>query len=241
MSSLSKQTPCWAIVPAAGVGRRMGSDCPKQYLLLNQQPILSHTLAKLAAVPAVTALVVALSPEDEYWPDIDKPDNIPLHTVNGGAERCHSVLNALTFLEGRAQDDDWVLVHDAARPCVKSQDVAALLAHIQAHPAGGLLALPMTDTVKRMVADQDVAQVATTVDRSSLWRALTPQVFRFKLLKTALTQALDNDQWVTDESQAIELAGYQPLLLTGSADNIKVTNPQDLALAALYLQQQQQD
>jgi 2-C-methyl-D-erythritol 4-phosphate cytidylyltransferase len=228
----------WVIVPAAGIGRRMGSERPKQYLELVGLPVLAHVLHRFAQLPQVAALVVALHPEDRYWHSLNKPAHLKLHTVAGGAERCHSVYNALIALADRADDQDWVLVHDAARPCIRMADVSRLLRDIDRHPVGGLLALPLTDTVKR--ADT-AAGVEATLDRSLLWRAQTPQIFRYGPLKTALQRAMAENRMVTDESQAMELAGYRPLLVAGSADNIKITDMQDMKLAELYLQLQAQE
>ncbi len=227
----------WVIVPAAGIGKRMSSERPKQYLELAGMPVLSHVLHRFARLPEVAALVVALHPEDRYWDSLVKPMHLKLQTVAGGAERCHSVYNALTALAGQADDQDWVLVHDAARPCVRIADVLRLLQDIAQHPAGGLLGLQVTDTVKRM----DETWVEATLDRSGLWRAQTPQVFRYGLLKAALARVLKQGLTVTDESQAMELAGHRPLLVAGSADNIKITNMQDMKLAEFYLQLQAQE
>jgi 2-C-methyl-D-erythritol 4-phosphate cytidylyltransferase len=228
----------WVIVPAAGIGRRMGAERPKQYLELAGRPVLGHVLHRFAQLPQVAALVAALHPEDRYWDSLDKPPHLKLRTVEGGAERRHSVYNALTALEDQADDQDWVLVHDAARPCIRMSDVSRLLRDIERHPAGGLLALPVSDTVKRV---DDSAQVEATVDRSRLWRAQTPQVFRYGLLKAALHRALAENRAVTDESQAMELAGHRPLLAAGSVDNIKITDMQDMKFAELYLQLQAQE
>jgi 2-C-methyl-D-erythritol 4-phosphate cytidylyltransferase len=225
----------WVIVPAAGAGRRMGSERPKQYLELAGMPVLSHVLQRFAGLPQLAAIMIALSPEDRYWNSIAKPPHARLQTLAGGAERCHSVWNALDALKGEAHERDWVLVHDAARPCVRMADVLRLLQDIERHPAGGLLALPLTDTVKR---GDPAIQVEATLDRSGLWRAQTPQVFRYGALRDALGRALAENRIVTDESQAMELAGHRPLLVAGSADNIKITDMQDMRLAELYLQLQ---
>jgi 2-C-methyl-D-erythritol 4-phosphate cytidylyltransferase len=228
----------WVIVPASGIGKRMGSERPKQYLELMGLPVLSHVLHRFAQLPEVAALIVALHPEDQYWDSLNKPAHLKLQTVMGGVERCHSVYNALNALAGQANDHDWVLVHDAARPCIRMTDVLRLLRNIETQRAGGLLALPLTDTVKRGDA---VSQVEATLDRSLLWRAQTPQVFRYGLLRAALTRALAQNLAVTDESQAMELAGHRPLLVAGSVDNIKITDTQDMKLAELYLQLQAQE
>jgi 2-C-methyl-D-erythritol 4-phosphate cytidylyltransferase len=233
---MSKQlTSIWVIIPAAGIGQRMGGSRPKQYLELLNRPVLSHALFRLAQLPDVRSVTVALHQQDHYWPGIDKPENLKLHTVAGGNERCHSVYNAILSLAGQAQDSDWVLVHDAARPCVRVADIVKLLQALQDNPVGGLLALPLTDTVKKAGAD---GSVEATLQRDTLWRAQTPQIFRYALLKSALEQSLANALLVTDEAQAVEFAGHRPRLVAGSADNIKITAPGDLRLAELYLRMQ---
>lgn len=224
----------WAVIPAAGVGRRMGSDCPKQYLPLFDKPILQHTLERLAA-SSVQGIVVSVSAEDSYWPQL--PVMPKVWRTDGGAERCHSVLNGLRYLLAAtaAQPEDWVLVHDAARPCVRVEDIHKLMTELATHPVGGLLAMPVRDTMKRADAQ---GQVIDTVCRQSLWHALTPQMFRLQILHDALDTLLSRGELVTDEAQAMELHAYQPILIAGHPDNIKITHPQDLALAALFLQQQ---
>jgi 2-C-methyl-D-erythritol 4-phosphate cytidylyltransferase len=221
----------WAIVPAAGIGSRMQADRPKQYLLLHGQTILEHTLQRLAAVPGLSGIVVSLAADDPYWPHLNTPALV--QCAPGGAERCHSVLNALDFLAGQADADDWVLVHDAARPCVRVGDIQHLIASLADDPLGGLLAVPVRDTLKR--ADS-AGVVRETVSRADLWHALTPQMFRLEMLRQALRRALDDGLFVTDEAQAMEYCGYHPRLIAGHPDNIKITQPQDLALASLYLQ-----
>ena len=230
----------WAIVPAAGIGRRMREQRPKQYLTIAGEPVLSLTLQRLAALPNLQGIVVALHPEDDYWSGITQPANVAIHTVTGGDERCDSVLNALLALDkvfaGMVKPQDWVLVHDAARPCVRVADMQQLLADIDRHPVGGLLALPIADTVKQTDASQTVT---ATLDRRFLWRALTPQVFRYAELLSALQSGIERQQTITDEAQAMEYAGHRPLLIAGHADNIKITRPEDLAMAEWFLQQQQ--
>lgn len=223
----------WVVVPAAGSGRRMELDTPKQYLPLAGRTVLGVTLERLVRGIRPRAVVVALGAADERWETIDKPAGEIL-AVAGGEARCHSVMNALEALKDRAGADDWVWVHDAARPCVRVEDLERLAAAVAGHPVGGLLALKMTDTVKQ--ADED--GVAATVDRSRLWRALTPQVFRYGLLREALRRANEAGRQVTDEAQAMELAGCKPRLVEGSADNIKITAPGDLEIAEVYLARQ---
>ena len=225
----------WIVIPAAGAGQRMGTEQPKQYLPLANSTVLAVTLQKLAEGINAKTIVVALSPNDQYWLDIKKP-NTPILTTTGGQERCHSVLNGLYALRDKANDNDWVWVHDAARPCVRVADLKKLNKAIQDHEVGGLLAAKLTDTVKQANEDQTVNK---TIDRSLLWRAVTPQVFRYKILLHALEQAIEAGQYVTDEAQAIERQGLSAKLVECHADNIKITKPGDLELAEFYLQSQQ--
>ncbi|MGD2055889.1 MAG: 2-C-methyl-D-erythritol 4-phosphate cytidylyltransferase [Gammaproteobacteria bacterium] len=229
---------CWAIVPAAGSGRRMASGIPKQYLPLCGMTVLEHTLDTLLACTALQGIVVVLAADDRYWPGIESRYAASrLERVSGGAERCHSVLNAIHHLSDHAAPRDWVLVHDAARPCLRVDDIVALINTLAADPHGGLLGVPVTDTMKRSDA-QD--RITATVDRQCLWHAQTPQMFRLESLRVALEDALAKGIMVTDEAAAMELAGYRPRLVRGHADNLKVTVPSDLGLAEYYLQQRQE-
>jgi 2-C-methyl-D-erythritol 4-phosphate cytidylyltransferase len=231
---MQAEPACWAIVPAAGSGRRMGAVLPKQYLRLGDRTVLEHTLDTLLAVEALAGVVLVVAPDDSDWAVIQpRYAGQSLDVVDGGAERCHSVLNGLDALAGKAAAGDWVLVHDAARPCVRLDDIRALMTSLDAASDGGLLGVPVADTMKRVAAD---GKVATTVDRSGLWHALTPQMFRLEQLRAALRQAIASHSLVTDEASAMELAGYRPLMVQGHRDNIKITLPADLALAAFYLQ-----
>lgn len=221
----------WAILPAAGIGQRMGSATPKQYLSLAGKPVLQHTLNKLSAVPNLMRTVVALNPEDQHFAQLDI-DPRKVTTTIGGATRQQSVMNALTELNSAAADEDWILVHDAVRPCVLLSDIDKLLGSIADHAIGGLLAAPQDNTLKR--ADETL-HVAETVDRSEYWQALTPQVFRFGLLRQAIQCALDDGIAITDEASAIELMGYKPLLVSSDRNNIKITRESDLDLAEAIL------
>lgn len=227
----------WAVVPAAGLGRRMGGECPKQYLPLLGKPVIVQTLTRLSQLENLQAIVVALQSEDHYWENISKPAGPSIITVNGGEERCQSVYNGLLALDELADDRDWILVHDAARPCVRVTDIKLLLNTVQEQGTGGLLASRIMDTVKRG-DDNAPASIVETVDRNRLWRALTPQVFRYGVLRQALRRAIDDGKPVTDEAQAVERMGQRPLLVEGSADNIKITHPHDLQIAEFYLRQQ---
>lgn len=220
----------WAVVPAAGTGQRMCSDLPKQYLPINNQPLISYTLRVLLAHPRIEQVVVALAAEDEYWVQAGIHHE-KLMTVAGGDERSDSVFSALNTLSDTADGDDWVLVHDAARPCLDSNDIDRLITSIGDDWVGGLLAMPATDTVKL----GDGARVIKTQDRNSVWMAQTPQMFRFGLLYQALHTAREEGHPITDEASAIEGLGLHPKLVMGAEDNIKVTRPRDLELAQLIL------
>jgi len=235
-SDISTTEHYWVIVPAAGIGTRMGANRPKQYLPLAGRPVLEHTLERLASHPLITEIVVVLANNDEYWTKLNL-NNIskPVTTTIGGTERCDSVLNGLNVLTGRANDNDWVLVHDAARPCIRVSDIEQLISQCE-NSDGGLLGLPVKDTMKQVDSELLVSE---TLNRDRIWHALTPQMFRYRNLCDSLEQSLKSDKLVTDEAMAIELAGYKPKLVQGHADNIKITQPDDLALAEFYLQQQQ--
>ncbi|MDD9897272.1 MAG: 2-C-methyl-D-erythritol 4-phosphate cytidylyltransferase [Gammaproteobacteria bacterium] len=221
----------WAILPAAGIGRRMGSSTPKQYLTVCGTPVLLHSINRLLEIPEIEHLVVALHPEDEYWENLGFYSE-RVSSITGGEERFNSVLNALNALDGKAQADDWVLVHDAVRPCVSKADIRNLIDQLGHGEVGGLLATPVNNTVKQAGADR---QVIRTLDRSDLWAALTPQMFRYQLLRDALARAVEAGLEVTDEASAIEALGLAPELVTGSSSNIKITREEDLKLAEFIL------
>jgi len=230
----------WAIVPAAGIGKRMQSAIPKQYLPLNGRPVLEHTINALLQNNNVTGLVIALQPDDEYFSEINIKSDKPVLRAAGGKERVDSVLNAINELFQYKQFDDnvdWLMVHDAVRACLRQQDINKLVAEVGNDTNGGLLALPVRDTMKRQNA-ASVATVAKTVERENLWHALTPQYFPAKSLKKALEKAQQSSVAVTDESSAMEFAGFSPRLVEGHEDNIKITRPDDLRLASLYIQAQ---
>ncbi|MFA0110652.1 2-C-methyl-D-erythritol 4-phosphate cytidylyltransferase [Vibrio breoganii] len=220
-----------AIVPAAGVGSRMQADRPKQYLMLHGKTILEHTVEKLLSHPAISEVVIAVSAEDEYFSETTIANHPLVTRVAGGKERCDSVLNALDYL--KQQDyQEWVLVHDAARPNVSHEDITTLIEQGCKHQVGAILAAKVRDTMKR---SSQANEIKNTVDRVNLWHALTPQMFRCYPLQQALQSALNNHSQVTDEASCMELIGLSPLLVEGRADNLKVTQPEDLALAEFYL------
>lgn len=223
----------WLVIPAAGVGRRMGSDCPKQYLPLGDRLLLDVTIQRLLDAYAFDGCMVALDADDPQWSQSRSAHDSRVWTCTGGAERADSVLAALDALSDHVGPDDWVLVHDVARPCLSRDDLLELISALGSDSDGGLLAAPMSDTVKQSEAGDRT--VSETLDRSILWRALTPQQFRYQALKHALHETLTSGAPVTDESSAMEAAGYRPTLIPGRSDNLKVTVPEDLALAGWLL------
>ena len=230
----------WAVMPAAGIGRRMGAEKPKQYLKLLDKTVIEHSLAPFCDHPLIAGIVVAIAEDDPHWQALGVSGHPKISRATGGKERCHSVLNSLNRLAARAADDDWVLVHDAARPCVKSADLDLLIAAVKDHPVGGLLAAPLSDTVKR--AEQGgvrgaTCEVQTTVNRDGLWRALTPQMFRLATLRESLAAVVAKRGVATDEAQAMESQGHKPRLVPAGTHNIKIARPADLALAEFYLRQ----
>ncbi|MDV5171513.1 2-C-methyl-D-erythritol 4-phosphate cytidylyltransferase [Photobacterium rosenbergii] len=219
-----------AVVPAAGVGSRMAADRPKQYLHIAGKTILEHTIDRLLQHPMIDRVVVAIGEQDPYFPTLPLAENPRVTRVDGGAERADSVFSGLAAID---DPDAWVLVHDAARPCLRQQDLQKLIDEALASECGAILAAPVRDTMKRGNGRQ---AIAVTVERSDLWHALTPQMFRAGQLKQALEKALADGAVVTDEASALEHCGMSPKLVTGRADNLKVTQPEDLAIAEFYLQ-----
>lgn len=218
--------PFWVVIPAAGIGSRMRADRPKQYLQLAGRTILEHTLDCFLDHPRLKGLVLSLAADDPFWPALPCATDPRIQRVEGGAERADSVLaGLLRLVELGAQEGDWVLVHDAARPNLARSDLDRLLAELADDPVGGLLAVPARDTLKRIGAD---GRVAETVDRSLIWQAYTPQMFHLGALQRALADALVAGVAITDEASALEWTGQAPRLIEGRADNLKVTRPEDL-------------
>ncbi|MBF6648271.1 2-C-methyl-D-erythritol 4-phosphate cytidylyltransferase [Methylobacter sp. BlB1] len=230
---MTESTKFWGIVPAAGVGKRMQADRPKQYLELAGKTVIEQTLSRLLQADVFEAIAVAISSDDPYWPQLPIAQHEKILTAAGGKERADSVLSALKSISGKASDSDWVLVHDAARPCITASDIHHLIACLIHDDVGGILALSSHDTLKNV---QD-GRIAGTLNRNHIWRALTPQMFRYGTLKTALEEAEGNPA-ITDEASALELKGLQPKIVEGRPDNIKITRPEDLPLAQFYLEQQ---
>jgi len=222
----------YALIPAAGFGARMGSEVPKQYLPVLGRPLIHYAVAALCAHPRIERVYVVLAPGDTLWTQHDwqafTPKLVPLSC--GGGERFESVLNGLQAIQGQVGSEDWVMVHDAARPCLDQALLDKLIAEVGEDPVGGLLAVPVADTLKR--ADQE-NRIAATEPRAGLWQAQTPQMFRYGLLQRALS-VLEGIV-PTDEAQAVEQLGFQAKLVASDARNFKVTYPRDLELAELIL------
>ncbi len=226
-------TNYYAVVPAAGVGKRMQADKPKQYLPLVGKTVIEQTLSRLLKADVFTAIAVAISEGDPYWETLAIAEHKDIIRAKGGKERADSVLSALSALENEANDDDWVLVHDAARPCVTSKEIHCLIDSLKNEPYGAILALSSHDTLKQVKGDT----IQSTIDRSTIWRALTPQMFRYGVLKKAL-ETTEGNPAVTDEASAVELTGGVVKIVEGATENIKITRPEDLALAEFYLENQ---
>ncbi|HEX9390861.1 MAG TPA: 2-C-methyl-D-erythritol 4-phosphate cytidylyltransferase [Usitatibacteraceae bacterium] len=221
-----------ALVPAAGTGTRLGDRLPKQYLALNGKPMIFHTLAALARVSRIARIVVVLSPDDRHWREFEADwallgERIAVVNV-GGKSRGESVANGLQAIAAEMTANDWALVHDAARPCIRTELVEQFIDELENDPIGGLLALPLADTIKR---DDGALRVAKTVSREGIWRAQTPQMFRYGMLSRALRDFVD----ATDEAQAIEAGGHAPRLVMGDSANLKVTYAHDMKLARMLL------
>lgn len=233
------EAPVWAVIPAAGIGTRMGAEKPKQYLAFQGKTIIEHCLDRLLSHPLVCGAVLVLSEADRHWEKLNYAAAKPLFIAAGGAERQDSVLSGLELLQYRQGNDAIVLVHDAVRPLVRHDDLDRLIDAARTHEAGALLAVPIADTIK---IEGDRRSVSSTLPRDQLWRAQTPQAFHLQPLLNALRRMIEHKRTATDESAAIEEAGYQPLLVEGSADNLKITLPADLALAEqIWLHQRNQN
>lgn len=218
----------WAIIPAAGISTRMNADRPKQYFMLAGETILTRVVNLFSSHAAIEKVVVVLHANDSWWPTISFSHPEKILTAIGGKERVHSVLLGLDYLKEFAKETDFVLVHDAARPCLQSEDISRLLSELENHAVGGLLGLPVVDTLKKVTVEN---VVENTVSRIGLWQAQTPQCFRYGILKSAIEKALLDNQIITDESGAIEYVGLKPKMVLGGAWNIKITYLEDVILA----------
>lgn len=223
----------WFLVPAAGKGTRFGNEVPKQYHRLRGHSVLAWTLMRLASHPCTRGLIVALAPDDQYWPGLTRLLDKPVITCTGGTSRAESVFSCLLSLPQKAGLNPWVLVHDAARPCVPHSDIHKLIERGTQHAVGALLAVPIQDTLKQVAHQEAIA----TVNRENIWRSVTPQLFRADELKTLINQ-IKNDGLLTtatDESSIFERYGKNPLVVHGCAENIKITLPDDVRLAEFLL------
>ena len=227
----------WVIIPAAGTSQRMGAEIPKQYLTINGTTVIEAALSNFLNHPEVNALIVAIHESDQYWHDLDVVNKDKLHTVVGGDSRSKSVKNAVAYLEQTsASENDFVLVHDAARPCLTYEDLDLLIQKLKEDEVGGILASPVCDTLKLVAQnEQDNNFIDKTLDRKNIWRALTPQMFRLKYLKQALQHCDEKNISITDEASAVEALGLPVKLIQGRNDNIKVTHQEDLLLAETIL------
>ncbi len=225
--------PYWAIIPAAGTGQRMQSEIPKQYLKLAGKTILEHSMDIFVKHSLIQGIVVSINDVDPYWPTIkqnlESITNKPILVAQGGQKRSDSVFSALNCLHQQIKQDCWVLVHDAARPCLLISDIDKLIDSLSDNEVGGLLGQPVNDTLKLTNPEQLVEK---TISRKYVWRALTPQIFKLLTLIKALESA--QDQVLTDESSAIELLGLKPVLIEGDHNNIKITHPEDLLQAEIF-------
>ena len=235
-ATMRSEAPVWAVIPAAGIGRRMHSDTPKQYLRFQGKTILEHCLDRLLSHAGIDGAILVLDENDQQWEALDYQAAKPLFTTEGGDERQHSVYSGLTTLQYRQGNDAIVAVHDAVRPLVRHADLDRVIEAARGHEAGAILATPVSDTLKHE-GEQQV--ISATLSRERLWRAMTPQVFHLQPLLNALKSAIDEAREVTDDAAAIEAAGYAPILVEGSTDNLKITRPDDLVLAEqIWLNQQ---
>jgi len=244
----------WVVIPAAGIGKRMQADRPKQYLSLLGKTVIEHTLDCFLQHPRITGLVIALHPNDPYWQELSISSDKPIYTVKGGKERSDSVLNALEYLsdELNCAANSWVMVHDAARPCLSAHDIDQLIQLVKEDDSlGGILASPVKDTMKRakpslstaidvLTIDTLPIQIAKTESRDHLYHALTPQMFRLQALQYAVQFAFENNIAITDDASAMEQQQLSPRLIMGDANNIKITQASDLALAEFFLSQRGQ-
>lgn len=220
------------IIPAAGKGRRFNSEKAKQYLEIAGRPVLNHTLTCFSGLDAVRQIVLVTARDDQDWQALVTNSDHHLVQVEGGKERRDSVLNGLEYLHQSGMNEQgWVMVHDAARPCVTTEEITRLIDAVKHHDIGGILGLPVVDTLKEV----EDGCITGTANRERFWRALTPQMFRFGILYKAMKHALDEGIAITDEAMAVEALGCSPLIVRGSEHNLKITYPDDCLIAEHYL------
>ena len=226
----------WAIVPAAGQGQRFSVEKPKQFFELNGKLIAEHSLSRLLAVPSIEKIIVPSDVSSTLWSQVTSITHNKIKQVSGGEQRAHSVLNGLLSIKSSASDNDWVLVHDIARPCITVEDIGQLITAVEDHLVGGILVALVDETLKKVASDK---HIAATVDRADHRLAQTPQIFRYGILKDAINSCLDKNIMPTDEAFAIESAGHKVLYVEGRRDNIKITRQEDLPIASAILKSQE--
>jgi 2-C-methyl-D-erythritol 4-phosphate cytidylyltransferase len=233
---MSNNNRLWVVIPAAGIGKRMGVDIPKQYITVCDKAIIEHTVEKFTSRNDLQGILVALSNSDQHWSTLELSENNKITTVTGGEERYKSVYNALCSLKNKADDDDWILVHDAVRPCITTSEIDQFIADLDhLNGIGGILALPCFETMKKANTNHEIEE---TIDRKFIWHAQTPQMFRYKKLFLAIEKIMNENIFITDEAMAMELAGYKPMLIQGTHSNIKITDQNDLKYLESFLRQE---
>ena len=233
---MSNNNRLWVVIPAAGIGKRMGVNIPKQYITVCDKAIIEHTVEKFTSRNDLQGILVALSNSDQHWSTLELSKNNKITTVTGGEERYKSVYNALCSLKNKADDDDWILVHDAVRPCITTSEIDQFIADLDhLNGIGGILALPCFETMKKANTNHEIEE---TIDRKFIWHAQTPQMFRYKKLFLAIEKIMNENIFITDEAMAMELAGYKPMLIQGTHSNIKITDQNDLKYLESFLRQE---
>jgi len=231
---MPKSNKYWVVIPAAGIGKRMGDDIPKQYISVCGKTVIEHTIDNFIDRNEIENICISISESDNYWPTLPISKNEKIITTVGGSERYESVYNGLRAIQDKATENDWVLVHDAVRPCLKKSIIDRLITDISSHDVGGILALPCSETMKRVNNSNEVEE---TINRQTTWRAQTPQMFKYKKLLLAIEKVINEDIFITDEAMAMELSNHKPIVILGDENNIKITHKIDLKYLELFLEE----
>jgi len=231
---MPKSNKYWVVIPAAGIGKRMGDDIPKQYISVCGKTVIEHTIDNFIGRNEIENICISISESDNYWPTLPISKNEKIITTVGGNERYESVYNGLRAIQDKATENDWVLVHDAVRPCLKKSIIDRLITDISSHDVGGILALPCSETMKRVNNSNEVEE---TINRQTAWRAQTPQMFKYKKLLLAIEKVINEDIFITDEAMAMELSNHKPVVILGDENNIKITHKTDLKYLELFLEE----
>ena len=231
---MPKSNKYWVVIPAAGIGKRMGDDIPKQYISVCGKTVIEHTIDNFISRNEIENICISISESDNYWPTLPISKNEKIITTVGGDERYESVYNGLRAIQDKATENDWVLVHDAVRPCLKKSIIDRLITDISSHDVGGILALPCSETMKRVNNSNEVEE---TINRQTAWRAQTPQMFKYKKLLLAIEKVINEDIFITDEAMAMELSNHKPIVILGDENNIKITHKTDLKYLELFLEE----